>query len=216
MFTYAQSTFQRSKAVSIIQKRIHEAALQLFAQKELVDVNVSELAQKAGLARNTIYKNLESTETLFETVATQLASEMNERVGKSAAPDLDPAQRLSNGIRFYIRRAHEERHWGSFLVRYGASHVSMQALWDGPPVRDVLEGLACQRYSFRQDQLLSAIGLIAGAVLLAISLVLQGHKTWRDAGADTAEFVLRALGVPADEARAFATAPLPELPALDD
>lgn len=202
--------------MSTIQRRIHEAALQLFAQKELVDVNVSELAQKAGLARNTIYKNLESTETLFETVATQLASEMNERVGKSAAPGLDPAQRLSNGIRFYIRRAHEERHWGSFLVRYSASHVSMQALWDGPPVRDVLEGLACQRYSFRQDQLLSAIGLIAGAVLLAISLVLQGHKTWRDAGADTAEFVLRALGVPADEARAFATAPLPELPALDD
>lgn len=202
--------------MSIIQKRIHEAALQLFAQKELADVNVSELAQKAGLARNTIYKNLESIETLFETVATELASEMNERVGKSAAPGLDPAQRLSNGIRFYIRRAHEEHNWGSFLLRYGASHVSMQALWDGPPVRDVLEGLASQRYSFRQDQLLSAIGLIAGAVLSAISLVLQGHKTWRDAGADIAEFVLRGLGVPADEARAFATAPLPELPTLDD
>ncbi|AZC27087.1 MULTISPECIES: TetR/AcrR family transcriptional regulator [Pseudomonas] len=202
--------------MSIIQKRIHEAALQLFAQKELADINVSELAQKAGLARNTVYKNLDSIETLFETVATELASEMNERVGRSAAPGLDPAQRLSNGIRFYIRRAHEERHWGSFLVRYAASHASLQALWDGPPVRDILEGLACQRYSFRQDQLLSVIGVAAGSVLLAISLVLQGHKTWRDAGADTAEFVLRALGVPADEARAFATAPLPELPPLDD
>lgn len=97
-------------------------------------------------------------------------------------------------------------------MRYAASHASLQALWDGPPVRDILEGLACQRYSFRQDQLLSVIGVAAGSVLLAISLVLQGHKTWRDAGADTAEFVLRALGVPADEARAFATAPLPELP----
>ncbi|MCY1285567.1 hypothetical protein D9M68_300240 [compost metagenome] len=200
----------------MIQKRIHEAALQLFAQKQIVDVNISELAQKAGLARNTVYKNLESIDSLFETVASELAAEMNERVGKSAAPDLDPAQRLSNGIRFYIRRAHEEPHWGSFLVRYSASHVSMQAMWDGPPVRDVLAGLASQRYSFRQEQLLSAIGLIAGAVLIAISLVLQGHKTWRDAGADTAELVLRALGVPPEEARAFATAPLPELPTLDD
>lgn len=72
--------------MSIIQKRIHEAALQLFAQKELADINVSELAQKAGLARNTVYKNLDSIETLFETVATELASEMNERVGRSAAP----------------------------------------------------------------------------------------------------------------------------------
>ncbi|HBP4632907.1 TPA: TetR/AcrR family transcriptional regulator [Pseudomonas aeruginosa] len=202
--------------MSIIQKRIHEAALQLFAQKQMVDVNISELAQKAGLARNTVYKNLESIESLFEAVASELASEMNERVGRSAAPDLDPAQRLSNGIRFYIRRAHEEPHWGSFLVRYAASHVSMQALWDGPPVRDVLAGLACQRYSFRQEQLTSAIGLIAGAVLIAISLVLQGHKTWRDAGADTAELVLRALGVPPEDARVFATAPLPELPPLDE
>lgn len=206
----------RIRLVSIIQKRIHDAALQLFAQKQLVEVNISELAQKAGLARNTVYKNLESIESLFESVATELAAEMNERVGSSATPGLDPAQRLSNGIRFYIRRAHEEPHWGSFLVRYSASHVSLQALWDGPPVRDVLEGLASQRYNFRQEQLLSVIGLIAGSVLIAINLVLQGHKTWRDAGADTAELVLRALGVAPEEARVFATTPLPELPPLAD
>lgn len=201
--------------MSAIQKRIHEAALRLFAEKQIADVNISELAQAAGLARNTIYKNLESIDSLFETVASELAGEMNERVGKSAAPNLDPAQRLSNGIRFYIRRAHEEPHWGAFLVRYAASHSSMQMLWDGPPVRDVLAGLASQRYSFRQEQLVSVIGMIAGSVLIAIALVLQGHKTWRDAGSDSAELVLRALGVPPDEARAFASEPLPPLPSLD-
>lgn len=201
--------------MSAIQKRIHEAALRLFAEKQITEVNVSELAQSAGLARNTIYNNLESTDSLFETVASELAAEMNERVSLSAAPDLDPAHRLANGIRFYIRRAHEERHWGGFLVRYGVSHVSLQKLWDGPPVRDVLAGLASQRYSFNQEQLLSVIGMIAGSVLAAASLVLQGHKTWRDAGSDTAELVLRALGVPVDEAKAFSTAPLPALPSLD-
>jgi AcrR family transcriptional regulator len=201
--------------VSAIQKRIHEAALRLFAEKQIADVNISELAQAAGLARNTIYKNLDSIDSLFETVASELAAEMNERVDKSAAPGLDPAQRTANGIRFYIRRAHEEPHWGSFLVRYAASHASMQKLWEGPPVRDVLAGLSSQRYSFRQEQLMSVIGMLAGSVLGAISLVLQGHKTWRDAGADTAELVLRALGVPPDEARAFASEPLPALPSLN-
>ncbi|WIE49826.1 TetR/AcrR family transcriptional regulator [Pseudomonas sp. GM17] len=201
--------------MSAIQKRIHEAALRLFAEKQIADVNISELAQAAGLARNTIYKNLDSINSVFEIVASELAAEMNERVDKSAAPGLDPAQRTANGIRFYIRRAHEEPHWGSFLVRYAASHASMQKLWEGPPVRDVLAGLSSQRYSFRQEQLMSVIGMLAGSVLGAISLVLQGHKTWRDAGADTAELVLRALGVPPDEARAFATEPLPALPSLD-
>lgn len=201
--------------MSAIQKRIHEAALRLFAEKQIADVNISELAQTAGLARNTIYKNLESIDSLFETVASELAAEMNERVGKSAAPNLDPAQRLANGIRFYIRRAHEEPHWGAFLVRYAATSVSMQKLWDGPPVRDVLAGLNNQRFSFRQEQLMSVIGMLTGSVLIAIALVLQGHKTWRDAGSDSAELVLRALGVPQDEARVFASEPLPLLPNLD-
>ncbi|MBT8769171.1 TetR/AcrR family transcriptional regulator [Metapseudomonas boanensis] len=201
--------------MSAIQKRIHEAALRLFAEKQIADVNISELAQTAGLARNTIYKNLESIDSLFETVASELAAEMNERVGKSAAPDLDPAQRLANGIRFYIRRAHEEPHWGAFLVRYAATSSSMQRLWDGPPVHDVLAGLVSQRYSFRQEQLMSVVGMLAGSVLIAIALVLQGHKTWREAGSDTAELILRALGVPPDEAREFACAPLPPLPSLN-
>lgn len=201
--------------MSAIQKRIHSAAIRLFAEKRITDVNVSELAQAAGLARNTIYNHLESIDTLFETVASELAAEMNERVGKSAAPELDPAQRLSNGIRFYIRRAHEEPHWGTFLMRYSASHASMQKLWDGPPVQDLLAGLASQRFNFRQEQLVSVVGMLGGSVLIAMTLVLQGHKGWRDAGADTAELVLRALGVPPDEARAFATEPLPTLPSLD-
>ncbi|WP_187804539.1 TetR/AcrR family transcriptional regulator [Aquipseudomonas alcaligenes] len=201
--------------MSAIQKRIHEAALRLFAEKRIAEVNISELAQSAGLARNTIYKNLESIDSLFEAVASDLSEEMNERVDRSAAPGLDPAQRTANGIRFYIRRAHEEPHWGSFLVRYASSHDSLQRLWDGPPARDALAGLASQRFDFRQEQLMSAVGMLAGSVLAAISLVLQGHKTWRDAGSDTAELVLRAWGVPPDEARRFACEPLPVLPNLD-
>ncbi|MBC9252827.1 TetR family transcriptional regulator [Pseudomonas alcaligenes] len=188
--------------------------MRLFAEKKGADISIRELANVAGVARGTIYKNLESIESLFESVATQLAAEMNERIVKSITPDLDPAQRLANGIRFYLRRAHEEPHWGYFLARYSATTASLQKLWEGPPVHDVLSGLTSQRYNFRPEQLVSVTGLIAGAVLAAISLVLEGHRTWRDAGPETAELVLKALGVPLKEARAFATSPLPPLPNL--
>lgn len=201
--------------MSAIEKRIHEAAIRIFAERRLDEINVSELAQTAGVARGTIYKKLESIDSLFEDVASQLAAEMNERVQRSATPDLDPAQRLANGIRFYIRRAHEEPHWGAFLVRYSATSASLQKLWDGPPVRDVLDGLSKHRFSFRPEQMVSVIGLVGGAVLIAITLVLEGHKTWRDAGSDTAELLLRSIGVDPEDARAFATAPLPVLPSAD-
>jgi hypothetical protein len=45
-------------------------------------------------------------------------------------------------------------------------------------------------------------------------LVLEGHRGWRDAATDTAELVLRALGIPGDEAVKLATQELPALPAV--
>ena len=198
-------------SLSPVQKRIHDAAIRLFAEKSIEEVNVSELAQAAGVARGTIYNNLSSIESLFEDIASHLSAEMNDRVSRNAGPDTHPAERLANGIRFYIRRAHEEPHWGSFLVRYAASNSTLQQMWSGPPMHDVLSGLDSGRYSFRPEQLPSVMAMIGGSVLLAAVLVLQGHKTWRDAGSDTAELVLRSLGVPGETARAIALQDLPPL-----
>lgn len=200
-------------SLSPVQKRIHEAAIRLFVEKSVEEVNVSELAQIAGVARGTIYNNLASVESLFEDVASHLSAEMNDRVARSARSDMPPAERLANGIRFYTRRAHEEPHWGGFIVRYGASNSTLQQMWSGPPMHDVLCGLASNTYMIRQEQLPSAMGMIGGSVLIAIMLVVQGHKTWRDAGSDMAEFVLRALGVPTEEARIIANLDLPPMAA---
>ncbi|MFZ3183373.1 MAG: TetR/AcrR family transcriptional regulator [Pseudomonas sp.] len=198
-----------------VQKRIHQAAMQLFAEKGVGDITVSELAQVAGVARGTIYNNLSSVESLFEEVAGQLSAEMNRRVVNSADPQLDPAQRLANGIRFYIRRAHDEPQWGSFITRYASSNKTLQKLWSGPPVHDVLSGIAQSRYSFPEEQLTSVMSLIGGAVLAAMLLVLEGHKTWRVAGSETTELVLRALGIAPEEARSIALQELPPLAAAD-
>ena len=97
------------------QRRIHEAALKLFAEKGIGEVNVSALAEAAGVARGTIYNNLDSIESLFEKVAKELSEEMIVRVALSLPADVEPAQRLATGIRFYIRRAHDEPSWGRFL-----------------------------------------------------------------------------------------------------
>nr|WP_100548308.1 MULTISPECIES: TetR/AcrR family transcriptional regulator [unclassified Pseudomonas] len=201
--------------MSPVQKRIHDAALRLFAEKSIGEVNVSELASIAGVARGTIYNNLSSVESLFEDVASQLSGEMNLRVARSAHPDMDPAQRLANGIRFYMRRAHEEPYWGRFIVRYAATSATLQQLWSGPPVQDLLSGLALHRYEFRQEQLTSVVAMMGGVVLTGMLLVLEGHKTWRDAGSDAAELVLRALGIGTKEAQAIAAKELPALPPPD-
>lgn len=197
--------------VNPAQERIHRAALQLFAEKGDTRITVSELAQAAGIARGTIYNNLESPDTLFESVATQLTAEMHQRVALSSAGISDPVLRMACGLRFFVRRAHEEPSWGRFLTRFSFSHASLKGMWGGQPMTDVMDAMTRGRYSIRPEQITSAIALLAGAGLAAMFLVQDGHRTWREAGTDAAELVLRALGIPPDEARKLAAAELPPL-----
>lgn len=197
------------------QRRIHKAAMRLFAEKGVTQLNISDLAQEAGVARGTIYNNVETMEQLFEQVASQLSMEMHQRISKSFVGLDDPAERLANGIRFFIRRTHEEPQWGTFLNRFALSNASLREMFYSQATVDLLTGLRSERYRFRQEQLPTVISLIASATLGSMFLVIEGIKTWRDAGSETAELVLRALGISEEEARQLATTELPPLPAPD-
>ncbi len=202
--------------LSSSQQRIHQAALKLFAEKGSTNISVSELAAASGVARGTIYNNQLDPDTLFEDIATQLAVEMNARIIQSFGDETDSAIRLAQGIRMYIRRAHEEPDWGRFICRFAFSSKSLMALWTGDdsPLPDVMSGLENKRYHFRPEQLISVMSIIAGAVLTSIFLVLEGHKTWRDSGHDVAELLLCTLGIDPEEAIHIARMELPDLSEL--
>ncbi|MDC7824197.1 TetR/AcrR family transcriptional regulator [Pseudomonas sp. BLCC-B13] len=203
------------ESLNPVQRRIHQAALRLFADKGVNQVNISDLAQEAGVARGTIYNNVESVEQLFRQVASQLSKEMHQRVSKSFAEVQDPAQRLANGIRFFIRRTHEEPQWGAFLSRFAMSDSTLREMFYSQATIDLMTGLQAGRYQFRQEQMVSVISLISGSTLAAMFLVIEGLKTWREAGSDTAELILRSLGLSSEEARSLATIELPPLPTAD-
>ncbi len=192
------------------QKRLREAALKLFAERG-AEVSLSDLAQAAGVARGTIYNNSGSTAEVFAQVADQLVLEMHHRVVKSSGKDIDPVHHLANGIRFFARRAHEEPHWGRFINRFALSNPAMFGLWHGPFMDDLLRAKKARQYDFENSRLPTVVAMIAGSVLGAMFLVMEGHKTWRAAGSETAELVLRALGVEAEEAAGIAQLPLPPL-----
>ena len=194
------------------QVRIYEAAMRIFAQEGATHTSVSELALAAGVARGTIYNNVADLDSLFEDVATALANEMHERVSDSFQSIDDPAHRLARGILLFVRRAHEEPHWGRFVARFGLTTATLRGMLRGQPAVDLKDGLASGRYVFRAEQLEFVIAFIGSSTLGAMWLVINGEKAWRDAGPDTAELILRSIGVPVEEARALAVAELPPLP----
>lgn len=194
--------------------RIHTAAMRLFAQKGSSDIAVSELAQAAGVARGTIYNHGSDGPALFEEVAEQLVAEMSARMALLFDDIDDMAVRMAMGVRFYVRRAHEEPDWGRFVTRFAYSSPPLQRMWEGGAGDNLRRGIEQRRYPLRRSQLRAALGMIVGGVLSAMADVQQGEATWRSAGADTAELLLAALGIERGEARRIATQPLPDLPEL--
>ena len=207
---------QFRKSLTPVQKRIQQAALRLFVEKGVDRVNVKELAQSAKVARGTIYNNQRaSTEQIFQEIASQLSAEMHQRVVATLAEIDDPAQRLAIGVRLFVRRAHEESDWGAFIVRFGMNNSHVRQMWYGQPRKDVSAGIAKGRYNLRSEQLPSAITMIITSALGAMFLV-QGSRSWGKAASDSAELLLRALGLPAREAQRIATIELPPLaPAVE-
>lgn len=194
------------------QKRIHEAAIRLFSETGSNEINVSELAEYAGVARGTIYNNVKSLDTLFNEVTANLAAEMNRRIVDSLPDDSRPEERLASGIRLYIQRAHNEPVWGKFITRFAYSDEAFQAFWESSvPLIDLQLGVEGNAYDVHEEQLNSMMSFIGGACISAMTLVRQGIKTWRDAGSDCAEFVLRGLGLSPDEAKDLASRELPPL-----
>ena len=200
--------------MSSAEQRIHGAALRLFAEKGSSTITVSELAEEAGIARGTVYNNVQSPDELFEKVAAELADEMHARLQSVLTSLDDPAERLATGIRCFLRRAHEEPHWGRFLIRFSFSNRSLQSMWNGPPMADLVLGLSKRRYEFPAEQLQSVVGLITGSTIAAMFTMLNGYKSWQDAGSETAQLILRSLGISAGEARRIATKKLPSVPSV--
>ena len=197
--------------MSQAQRRIYTTAMQLFAERGVTKLNISELAAAAGMARGTIYSHVPDIDRLFEDVAGQLALDMTERVVAGFAAVDDPALRLAIGVRQYIRRAHEEPVWGRFMSRFGLSPAVMQSVMSSAALIDFEAGIASGRYRGTPAQIPAMVALLAGSTLAAMLPVLDGHSTWREVGSDTAELLLRALGIEAEEARRLAREDLPAM-----
>ncbi|MEQ8481998.1 MAG: TetR/AcrR family transcriptional regulator [Hoeflea sp.] len=196
------------------QLRIHQAAIRIFAEHGGTTVNVSDLAREAGFSRGTIYNNLQDPAALFDSVCDMIAKEFRESINKACEGIDDPARKVSASIRLCVRRVHEDAAWGKFIARYAMLEPRLGHFWSEVPARELRRGLIAGRFRFDREQVTSITATAGGATFGAISLVLDGRRTWRQAGSDTAEVVLRGIGVDAAEAYEIAHSDLEPLPSV--
>jgi len=194
--------------------RIHQSAMRIFADEGGTSIAVSELAREAGVSRGTIYNNLDNPSALFSSVCDAVAMEFASSMHDACKAMSDPAEKLSAAIRLCIRRVHDDPHWGRFIARYAMLEPRLGSFWAEMPAEELRRGLASGRFNFHRDQVASITATAGGATFGAISLVLDGRRTWRAAGSDTAEIFLRGLGLDLAEARTITQLELDALPRI--
>lgn len=198
-----------------VNARIVHAALRLFAEKGSRQIAISDLAKEAGLSRGTIYNNIENPDELFSIVCDLMYLELRQ-ISMATDSDIDdPACRLALIIRKVIRRVYEEPDWGRFTAQFGMIDPRLGKFWGKLPNQLLRKGLESGRFDFRPDQIHSVTALGGGAVMGATSMVLGGLQTWRKSGTDTAELILRAVGIAPEEARTLSSLPFDPLPRVD-
>lgn len=191
--------------------KIYRAALRLFAENGASEVNVSDLAEAAGIARGTIYNNIDDPENLFAEVVASLSREMLSRTEATMQSIADPAERLATGLRLFVRRAHEDQDWGRFLVRFSLNHAALQLMVLEAPARDIERAVKSGRFKVEAAKLPALVMMLTGSTIAAMNAVIRGEAAWRDLGSTTAELFLRAGGVSAAEARRLSRLDLPPL-----
>ncbi|PMR80090.1 TetR/AcrR family transcriptional regulator [Halomonas urumqiensis] len=192
-----------------VQLRLHNAALKLFAETGSQHLNVSELAKEAGVVRGTVYNNLTDPEHLFDQVAIRVVEEMNERIHKRLDGIEDPAEQFGITLRAPLQRIMDEPVWGRFLVQFAISNAELNSFWRGVPTTAMLRGIEQGRFELEPAEVEAFLTQAAGATFALMILVLNGKKTWRDAGEELVFWQLRALGLPTEEARGIARKELP-------
>ncbi|MBV7407814.1 TetR/AcrR family transcriptional regulator [Maritimibacter sp. DP1N21-5] len=199
-------------------QRIHQAAMRLFAENGGTAVAVSDLAREAGLSRGTVYNNVDDPNTLFHSVCESVATEFRDSIHSATAEMTDPAERISAAIRLCVRRVHDDAPWGKFIARYAMIEPILGSFWAEMPAEELRRGMISGRFNIHRDQIASITATAGGATFGAMSLVLDGRRTWRQAGTDTAEIILRGVGLDRAEARDITNReldPLPRLAAFD-
>jgi AcrR family transcriptional regulator len=178
--------------------RITDAGRALITEKGVAGLRISEITQAADVALGSFYNHFTSKEDLVETVVAESLEALISAIVTETPPQEDPAVLVSAANRRFIRIAYEDPDFARLIVNL--SHAdALFAVAVVPYARFALErGIASGRFEVSDIDV--TLTLVVGGALALMRGILDGRHP-QDADIAHAENVLRAIGVPTEEAR---------------
>jgi AcrR family transcriptional regulator len=187
-------------------RKLVAAAGARFARQGVDNTRINEITEEADVGFGSFYNHFKSKDEIVHAVLEQTVARQGAELSALTDHLDDPAEVIAVAHRAFVRLARTDPDWAWLLIRLDASHdVMLSAL--GPFARrDLRRGIATGRLRVSDER--TALFAAAGALLGVMRAVLDGQLR-RDADVHHAEGVLRALGVPAEDAAEVARRPLP-------
>lgn len=183
-----------------------EAALRLIARNELGDICLHDVAAEALVSNGTIYNYFRTREELVQAVGLTMASDYSQAIAELCRDIASGAQRVALGVRLFIRRAQADPPWANALLRVVNFDQAARSTLIANVLADLQDGRREGAFDFGHELL--ALEVVLGCATAAMRAVIEGQPLEAHDSL-MAERVLRALGMPAEAARALAFAPLP-------
>lgn len=185
-----------------------DAALRLIARKEVGEIALLEVAAEAEVSNGTIYNYFRTRDEVLEAVGITLAAEFSDAISAISANVKSGAQRLSIGVRMFIRRAADDHQWANALLRIIHFDQAIRSRLATHVLDDLREGLREGAFTFEDEGI--AMDIVVSCTTGAMRSVVEGRAvTGHDV--QVAEMVLKALGVTPARARKIAGLPLPTI-----
>lgn len=190
--------------------RIIAAAFDIFGDENGLFAHIEDVAKGAGVTRATFYNHFAGMVELREALTHEVTHDFLMAVTNTILQMPDPRHRSAVAVRFYLHRARKDRKWGWSMLNMSASGMIFGAETYRQAQQTVSEGIEAGSFPIRSPE-------IGRDVLLGTALAAMGSLVRDNMPADYPEtvagYILFALGVPFEEARAIAHLPLPDLSA---
>ena len=184
--------------------RILAAAVQVVADKGVTDAVIDDFIKAAGVARGTFYNYFKSTDEVLQAAAQSLEDDLMISIEHELAQLADPLDRLTTGVRLWMRKARTDLAWCAFVARYRHHGELVEAT----VTNDLREGKKLGRFAF--PSIAAARDLLIGTIREAMGRMSDAPvaAAYPD---EIAAVVLRGLGVDEDWIRRALARPVPAM-----
>lgn len=183
-----------------------DAAVRLFARKEVGEIALLDVATEAEVASGTIYNYFRSRDEVVEAVGLALANEFSEAIALHSTGIQSGARRLAIGVRMFILRAIADPDWATAVIRVVHFDQAMRSKIANYVLADLCAGAEEGVFAYSDEGI--ALDLVVSSTLGAMRSAVEGRST-SDHDTKVAEMILKALGATTAKARKLAQQELP-------